>query len=85
MSVLVLFGPARAGISVYYTSNRNTQGLFPIVGTFFFQSPMLAVRMYAVGRVRSAAMHSLVEGLHTERISARRESFRYGVSIIICV
>ena len=76
MSVLVLFGPARAGISVYYISNRNTQGLFPIVGTFFFQSPMLAVRMYAVGRVISAAMQSLVEGLQIARMSARRESLR---------
>lgn len=40
--------------------------------------------MYWVGRVMSAATHSIVEGDISLTRSANRESFLYGVSIIIC-
>lgn len=63
----------------------KTHGLLPIVTPDFFHSPTLAVLMNASGKVMSAAMQSLVSGLHTDRMSSIMESLRYGVSMKICV
>ena len=51
----------------------------------FFHSDTFFVLMNASGMVMFAATHTFVEDPHTESMSPKSESLRYGVSIIIWV
>ena len=51
----------------------------------FFHCDTVFVLIKASGIVMFAATQSLVDGEQVESISLKRESFLYGVSIIICV
>src|SRR5690606_14655601 len=68
-----------------HASKRKTEGLFSRSGVSLRHCATVMVRINSDGRVMSAAMHSLVEGWHTARISAIILLFLNGVSMKICV
>ena len=66
-----------------YARRRNTHGRFPITRPSFFHSAAFFVLIYASGIVMLAATQILVDALHVASMSAKSESFLYGVSMMI--